>query len=492
MAWNDAVHFDPGELPPGTRVGPWEIRDWRGQGSYGTVYRAVRRGNSDASGVALKLAAHPGDERFAREAALLCKLRHPSVPRLFDQGQWRNAAGRVYPYLVMEWVEGVSLYDWAARHAPTSRQVFQVLAQVAGALAQTAAVGAVHRDVKGDNILVQAAEGHAFLMDYGAGYYSGAERLTPPLFPPATPRYRSPEAWAFAQRAGLDATHPYEAQPADDVFALGVSAYRLVTDAYPPSTEPWDKASRAWHLEGAGPRSPRELNPRVDPQLSALILRMLSPVPEHRGTALELAELLEEASRQAGPEADQSLFAEAPHPPPAWHSEILAMVPGFDRPEFQMPGERERAERPVQSWNSWWLAVALGGPLALGIGWALQAWPPRMEPSVADPEGWDGGSVATGDTALMASPAAAAVPSGREGITLELPHQPFPGQERPDGTGRCPRKTQIAINNGCWVKLDIPREACEDGYMHKGGCYMPAFRPALAPTSHPATSPPEP
>ncbi|EAU65036.1 protein kinase [Stigmatella aurantiaca DW4/3-1] len=467
-------------------MGPWEIREWRGQGSYGTVYRAVRRGNPDASGVALKLAAYPQDERFAREAALLCRLRHPSVPRLFDQGEWRNAAGRVYPYLVMEWVEGVSLYDWAAHYGPTSRQALRVLAQVAGALAQTGAVGAVHRDVKGDNILVQGAEVHAFLMDYGAGYYSGAERLTPPLFPPATPRYRSPEAWSFAQRAGLDAKHPYEAQPADDVFALGVSAYRLVTDAYPPSTEPWDEASRVWRPDGGGPRAPRELNPRVDPLLNALILRMLSPVPEHRGTARELTEALEQASRQAGPEADQRLFAEALHAPTAWPSEVLAMVPGFDRPDFQMPNARESRERPVQAKGSWWMTLALGLLLALGVGWALQAGSSRGEPSHADPEGQDGGSVAAGDTALMASPASAAVPSGREGITLEMPHKPFPGQERPDGTGRCPRKTQIAINNGCWVKLDIPREACEDGYMHKGGCYMPAFRQATAPTSHPA------
>ncbi|SEM97195.1 Protein kinase domain-containing protein [Stigmatella aurantiaca] len=488
MASTDASHGDPTRLPPGTRVGPWELREWRGRGSYGTVYRAVRRGNSDVTEVALKLASHSEDPRFAREVALLSRLRHPSVPRLFDQGEWLNAAGRAHPYLVMEWVDGVSLYGWAARHALTSRQVLRVLSQVASALAQTVEVGAVHRDVKGDNILVQGgAEGHAFLMDYGSGYYAGAERLTPPLFPPATPRYRSPEAWAYAQRAGLDAERPYEVQPADDVFALGVSAYRLVTGAYPPSTEPWDAASQVWSQNGVGPRSPQELNPRVDSILSALILHMLSPRPEHRATAQELTQALDSAARHAGAGAVQSLFEEGLNEPAAWPSEALAFEPRFERPEFRLSDAHEALKRTRRSGPPWWPTVVAGVLLTLGVSWAL--WPQflAVNPSTAALEHRPGGNVAAGDTAVTDSPASTVLPSGREGITLELPHKPFPGQDRPDSTGRCPRKTQIAINNGCWVKLDVPRDACEDGYLHRGGCYMPAFRPAPTPTSHPAT-----
>ncbi|SEU30661.1 serine/threonine-protein kinase [Stigmatella erecta] len=487
MASTDASQGDPTRLPPGTRVGPWELREWRGRGSYGTVYRAVRRGNPDVAEVALKLASHSEDPRFAREVALLSRLRHPNVPRLFDQGAWLNAAGRAHPYLVMEWVDGISLYAWAARHAPTSRQVLRVLSQVASALAQTVEVGAVHRDVKGDNILVRGgAEGHAFLMDYGSGYYAGAERLTPPLFPPATPRYRSPEAWAYAQRAGLDAERPYEVQPADDVFALGVSAYRLVTGTYPPSTEPWDTASQVWSQDGVGPRSPQELNPRVAPHLSSLILCMLSSKPEHRATPSELAKALNGATRQAGPEADQPLFAEARNESPAWPSQTMRMMPGFALPDVRMPDEREAPKKARRFGSRWWLALAAGVPVAMGVGWLLQPWLLPAEHAVAVTAKRGASSVAAADTALMAPPISG-VPSGREGITLELPHKPFPGQERPDSAGKCPRKTQIAINNGCWVELKVAPDACEDGYLHKGGCYMPAFRPAPTPTSHPTT-----
>jgi eukaryotic-like serine/threonine-protein kinase len=377
----------------------------------------------------------------------------------------------------MEWVEGVSLYAWAAHHAPTSRQVLRVLAQVAGALAQTVEAGAVHRDVKGDNILVQGgAEGHAFLMDYGSGYYAGAERLTPPLFPPATPRYRSPEAWAYAQRAGLDAERPYEVQPADDVFALGVSAYRLVTGSYPPPTEPWDAAASVWSQEGAGPRSPRELNPRVAPHLSALILSMLAPRPGHRATARALTGALDEAARHVGIEADQPLHA-------AVQGEHR--FARFERPDVRLPDERRGPPKARRLGPPRWLSLAVGVPLALGMSWALQRWLSSRAQDLPHTDNGAENSVAAADAALTAMPSVE-VPAGEEGIALDLPNKPFPGQERPDSLGKCPRKTQIAINNGCWVELKVAPDACEDGYMHRGGCYMPAFRRTPAPTSHPA------
>ncbi len=82
----------------------------QGLGSYGAVYRAIGAGGA-VEPVALKLALHPGDERFAREVELRSLVRHPNVPRLVDHGLWQQPGGRAYPYLAMEWVEGVSLYE---------------------------------------------------------------------------------------------------------------------------------------------------------------------------------------------------------------------------------------------------------------------------------------------------------------------------------------------------------------------------------------------
>ena len=89
-------------LPPGTGVGPWRVVAWAGRGVYGAVYRAVHVGQEHSEPVALKLALLPGDPRFAREVELLSRMRHPSVPRLLDSGEWRHPSGSTHPCITMD------------------------------------------------------------------------------------------------------------------------------------------------------------------------------------------------------------------------------------------------------------------------------------------------------------------------------------------------------------------------------------------------------
>ncbi|HLL00371.1 MAG TPA: serine/threonine protein kinase, partial [Myxococcaceae bacterium] len=74
------------------------MKSWKGQGAYGAVYRAVRRGWRRAEPVALKVSLLPWDARFAREAEVLSRLSHPSIPRLLDHGEVRPASGADYPF----------------------------------------------------------------------------------------------------------------------------------------------------------------------------------------------------------------------------------------------------------------------------------------------------------------------------------------------------------------------------------------------------------
>ncbi|WP_324289914.1 serine/threonine-protein kinase [Pyxidicoccus sp. MSG2] len=463
----------PARLPLGTRVGPWRVLDRRGRGVYGAVYRALGAERAMAP-VALKLALHPGDARFAREAELLSRLHHPNVPRLVGHGEWQAPDGSAYPYLAMEWVEGSSLYDWAREHRATSRQVLSCLASLARALEATRAVGGVHRDVKGDNVVVREVDGQPFLLDFGSSHYLGAATLTWPPFPPGTPAYRSPEAWRTVMSPSPAPAVPYAPGPSDDVFALGVTGYRLVTGEYPPSLGLDDEGARIWSLEGPGPRAPRGLNSRCCVELSALVSRMMSMRPEARGSAGELAEVMEKAAREAGPKADVSLFdLEEARPVAVRASSRRVSLRG-----------REASRR------HWRIAVGAGVSLVLGIGSLMSArtgHAPTNAQVSARLEAKDGGAVAVGDSALTAPVSSTVPPSAWSPIALDVPPKPFPGQMRPDANGRCPHKGYVPIHGGCWLKVDLaPKDCVGIAYVYKEACYVPVFPPARPSTSGPA------
>ncbi|MCY1017725.1 serine/threonine protein kinase [Pyxidicoccus sp. MSG2] len=448
----------------------------RGYGAYGAVYRAF--GVEGRPGpVALKLALRPGDERFAREVELLSRICHPSVPRLVDHGSWQSPWGLSHPWLAMEWIEGLSLYEWAQVVSPSSRQVLHAFARLARALAATHAVEGVHRDVKGDNVLVSATDGQVFLTDFGCGHYVGAVPLTSPPFPPGTPPYRSPEALRSVRLPILESTPAYAPGPADDVFALGVTAYRLVTGEYPPSVSPLDKDSHVWSPEGAGPRPARIVNVRCCAELSELVSRMLLVRPEARGSARELAEALERAARKAGPEAEVPLFAREE----AWPKDVWAV------PRHVVPRAPGRLNR------SWLAAASLGGAVALAAGGMTLSVQPGEEPeprhASAPEEARDAGTVAVGDTALTAPVSLARAPAVWPTISVDVPPRPLSGQLRPDATGRCPIRGQVPINGGCWLKLEIDVKDCDENYNYyvfKGACYGPAFAKPRPPTSAPS------
>jgi hypothetical protein len=497
MAKVRTPQLHPSNLPIGAQVGTWRVVSWRGRGTYGAVYRASEISREEAGPVALKIAVHPKDPRFTREVALLSKIRHPNVPALRAHGQWTDTEG-TFPYLVMQWIEGVPLYEWAAVHNPTSREVMRLLAQVARALEATHQAGGVHRDVKGDNMLVRA-DGQAFLVDFGSSTHAGASLLTFEPLPPGTPTYRSPEAWQYMLKQGhLHGAH-YEARPFDDIFALGVTAYRLVTDEYPPPTDPGMKESRLWYTDQQSPRPPMVLNPRVYPRLSAIILRMLSLRPEERGTARELAELLEQYVRNAGPQADQPLFAWETLERSAWSREDAAAASDLGhRPRHRdmavvraaqkRDAELAAEEREIHPW----MMAAAAILLMLGLYGLAAQLSHKMSHVVAqageeDAGTPDGGVAELAPEALSAHVRKETFPQGYPNIGVKLPPQPLPGQRRPDNSGQCQGRGEVLINGGCWFRFDenvVP--PCNTGqYEWMGRCYQPSYITPRPPTSNP-------
>ncbi|KFE63730.1 serine/threonine-protein kinase [Hyalangium minutum] len=448
--------------PLGTRVHDWLLVDYHGHGAYGVVYRAVRIGQASAGPVALKMAMRPWDPRFMREVGLLSLVHHPSIPRLLGHGFWRHPSGTFFPYIIMEWIQGTPLYTWALEHHPTNLQVLQMLAQLARALEATHAAGAVHRDVKGDNMLVRHSDGQAVLTDFGAGNYPCAARLTWEPLPPGTPPYRSPEAWLFERRSEHSQDAHYVAGPADDVYALGVTAYRLVTGEYPFTAGLLQDDAGAWTLDALPLPSPQELNPRLDAQLSALIVRMLSVSPEARGTARELAEALEAAASCV---------------------------------EKQAGGSRIPPRVGGRSWSirSAWV---LAGALLVLWAWKAVHAPSHIE-SVEEPvaslsKRTERDTANLGETTPQPQPPPEQSSSQPKTISQAPPPEPFPGQLTPDAKGRCPGSKQISLNGGCWVEVPTKdAEECEKNSLVfiKGRCYAPSMGTRRKPP--PTSAPPD-
>jgi serine/threonine protein kinase len=398
-----------------------------------------------------------------REVELLSRLSHPSIPRLLDRGGRQGPSGEQYPFFVMEWVQGPRLYAWAEQHAPTGKQVCRVLAQVARALEAVHAAGAVHRDVKGDNVLIRLSDRRGVLVDFGSCHFQGAERLTWQSLPPVTPEYLSPQAVRFYLHALRHPDSYYAPSPADDLYALGVTAYRLVMGQYPARMDERSDEQGCRQVASADLRPLLESHCQVEPVLREVIVRLLSDAPEARGTARQVAEALEVVAGET--------------------------VEGEERAERPRSLVRTRAWKP-------WLALAAAGACAVLL-WNSQRVPRppvRMSASTqqaSDAQTPDAGTAALGDSSTPKSQDSTPPATDKSPLAQGEPPEPRPEQARPDKRGRCPGPEQVPINGGCWLEFpSMSAERCtENGnVLFKGKCYVPAFVPSqkTPPTSSPA------
>lgn len=495
----------PACLPLRTQVGPWRVEAWAGCGVHGAVYRAVPIHDPLAAPVALKVALFPNNPRFAREVEVLSRAHHPSLPELYGYGAWQAPGGALHPFLAMQWVDGLPLYDWARLNSPSTAQALRLLAQLARALQALHALGCLHRDVKGGNVLIRRPDSHAFLMDLGSGLYPGAATLTPPTVHPGTPAYRAPESWLFDRQFFQDSTARYHAGPADDLYALGVTACRLLTGEYPELAASTQDERGTWRPGTVMTPLALRNTAVVDPELHALVLRMLSVHPEQRGTAEELAQALEQAAEHSASKSIQPLATRAP---------LLALPldhagSGHAAEPQQADAPLSPQEIPVAECSSVeadsaelvtpqaltrragpWLALAAGLVLAVWARWTVpgqhseEPAVARAETTEVDPPGE--GPAGLGEAAATSMGQSPPSPH-QEAMAEEALPEPQPGQTRPDAKGRCPLKRQVALNGGCWLEIDLDRETCEGsgGRIFKKTCYLPT--PTI-PRQHPPTS----
>src|SRR5580700_6574501 len=221
----EAVHH-LNSISHGQRVGPYQLTGLLGEGGMGKVYLATRADHLYEQEVAIKL-MHAGAKsqglllRFTTERQILANLNHPNIARLLDGGVTEEES----PYLVMEYVKGVSIDRYCRERSLAIKDRLQLFRTVCAAVEYAHKNLVVHRDIKPANILV-TPEGMPKLLDFGIAKLLSLDpdeqALTRTTDRMMTPEYASPE-----QVRGDPIT------TSTDVYALGVLLYELLAGKRP-------------------------------------------------------------------------------------------------------------------------------------------------------------------------------------------------------------------------------------------------------------------
>jgi serine/threonine protein kinase len=286
-------------LPPGTKLGPYEIVALVGAGGMGEVYRA--RDARLRREVALKVlpASFAQDaerlRRFEQEARAVGTLNHPNILGIYDVGSHDGS-----PYLVSELLEGKNLRQHMDGSALPQRKAVDYGMQIARGLAAAHEKGVVHRDLKPDNIFV-LNDGRIKILDFGLAKLVHENPLnesqtvdhaqsnnTTPGQVVGTVGYMSPE-----QVRGQTTDHR------TDIFALGAILYEMLSGKRAFKRDSSVETMNAILKEE--PEELQEITPNLSPGLDRVVRHCLEKNPVQRfQSAGDIAFDLETISSQSG------------------------------------------------------------------------------------------------------------------------------------------------------------------------------------------------
>ena len=316
--------------------GNYRLTDLVGTGGYADVYlaRDLRSNTIVAVKILHTHVARDPDvaARFEREAALARRLQTPHVARILDAGQDPTSP----PFMVMEFVQGLTVAELIRRHGPFPiPDALRIVDQLLIALGSAHALGIVHRDVKPQNLMIDA-ERRLKVLDFGVARIVGAGSLTASGHLLGTPEYMASEQ---VEGGVVD----FRA----DLYGAGAVLYQLLSGRAPflryQDTDLWALIRQ---VRTELPPPIRQLRPELSPALAAVVERAMAKDPNQRyGSAFEMRQALAAAG---------GLDEPTPLPPPVaapsspGETQILGgPPPDLLTPRPVPPSERETRELPA-------------------------------------------------------------------------------------------------------------------------------------------------
>jgi len=276
-------------------------------------------------------------ERFRREAEAAAGLQHPNVVAVFDRGDVDGTY-----YIAMQYLEGSTLQQLITAGL-TPEQAVGLIRQVLEGARFAHRHGVVHRDLKPQNVIVDA-DGKATVTDFGIAR-AGVSEITQAGSVMGTPHYLSPE-----QAQGFDVT------AVSDLYSIGVMLYEALTGRVPFEAD--SAVAVAMKQVSQAPQRPSSINPQVSPALDAVVMRALEKEPGQRFQSADaFIAALDAAMKDPGGGAGNTApFAPLP---PVIATPEEAVAEGID------PEEEDARRRRI------WMLVAAAVLIGLLVGFAL-------------------------------------------------------------------------------------------------------------------------
>ncbi|GIH16534.1 putative serine/threonine-protein kinase PknA [Rugosimonospora africana] len=322
-------------------VGRYVLLGPIGYGGVSVVYQAIDTHRGKQSAVKLLAPAFAGDPRARmrvhQEAVITQRLRHPSVPKVYGFGDAPLPDGGCVPYVAMELLTGAVLAGKLAGGAMHWREAVRVAATIADVLAIAHRRGVVHRDLTPANIMMTRTG--VKIIDFGEA--TTVEPIS---------------AMARAAEPLPTRTASVATSPADDVYALGVVLYQMLTGRSPyPSRGP-DGDLAAARLRHVAP-TPVLLVPQLPRALAEICRDCMAKRPEERPDSASVAVALwallapDAVLVPAGSPGTPEPFGRWRRPAPLRSRSQPSAQPGTPptmQPDGQ-PGTPRDGQRPVRS-----------------------------------------------------------------------------------------------------------------------------------------------